>query len=117
MSDADRNELIDAYFDAMDAEDLELVRPALADDVVFESLSGPLEGFSGFETYMNELRGLSDTEHELTNRVHGDDATAVEGTVTGESDDGPVEADFCDVFDFDADDEEITRIAVYLNDS
>jgi len=117
MSQEDRNELIDAYFEAMDAEDIDLVTPVLADDFVFESLSGPLEGAAGFERYMNELRGLSNTEHEISLRVHDDDASVVEGTVTGDSDDGSVEADFCDVFEFDADDDAIARIAVYTNDS
>ncbi len=116
MSDPDRDELIDAYFDAMDADDLEIVRPALADDFVYESLSGDLEGFAGLETYMNELRGLSETTHEVTLRVHGADASATEGVVTGGSDGGPVEARFCNVFEFTDDDEGISRIRVHLND-
>ncbi len=116
MSESDRNELIDAYFDAMDAEDLETVRPALAEGFVYESLSGDLEGLAGLETYMNELRGLSETTHEVTLRLHDQTASVAEGTVTGESEDGPVTADFCNVFEFDADDTGITRIGVYLND-
>lgn len=116
MSEADRNELIDAYFDSMDEEDLEIVRPALADGFVYESLSGDLEGFEGLETYMDELRGLSDTTHEVTLRIHGDAASATEGIVTGDSDDGPVEARFCNVFEF-TDDDGITRIRVHLNDT
>ncbi len=117
MSQADRDELIDAYFDAMDEEDPALARSAFADDFVYESLSGTLEGFSGFEEYVNELRGLSNSEHEISRRVHDEGAAVAEGTVTGEGDDGRVSADFCDVFEFDADDEEIARIAVYLNDA
>lgn len=117
MSEDDRNALIDAYFDAMDTDDLETVRPALTDDFVYESLSGDLEGFAGLETYMEELRGLSNTNHEVALVVHGETASVVEGTVTGDSEDGSVEADFCDVFEFDADEEGITRISVYLNDA
>lgn len=117
MSESDRDELIDAYFDAMDADDLEIVRPALADGFVYESLSGDLDGFEGLETYMNELRGLSETTHEVTLRIHGDDASATEGIVTGDSDDGPVEARFCNVFEFDDADEGLTRIRVHLNDA
>jgi hypothetical protein len=117
MSESDRDELIDAYFDAMDAEELDVVRPALADGFVYESLSGDLAGFEGLETYMNELRGLSDTVHEVTLRMHGEAASVTEGTVTGEGDDGSVEAEFCNVFEFDEDDAGITRIGVYLNDA
>lgn len=117
MSDDDRTELIEAYFDAMDEADPELARSALADEFVYESLSGPLEGFEGFRTYIRELRGLSNTTHDVSTLVHDADASVAEGTVTGESDDGTVEADFCDVFEFTADADAITRIGVYLNDS
>lgn len=117
MSEADRNALIDAYFDAMDAEDLELVRPALADDFVYESLAGDLEGFGGLETYMQELRGLANTTHDVTLRVHDEAASVAEGTVTGDSEDGSVEAEFCNVFESDAPHERITRTGVYLNDA
>lgn len=117
MSEADRDTLIDAYFDAMDAEDLELVRDALADDFIYESLTGDLEGFAGLQTYMDDLRGLSNTTHDITLRVHGEAASVAEGIVTGESESGTREAAFCDVFEFTADDEAITRIGVYLNDA
>lgn len=117
MSEADRNTLIDAYFDAMDTEDLDLVRSKLADDFVYESLGGDLEGAAGLETYMEELRGLSNTRHDVTLRIHGERASVAEGSVTGDGEDGSVEADFCNVFEFDADDEAITRIGVYLNDA
>lgn len=117
MSEADRNALIDAYFDALDAEDLDIVRPALADGFVYESLAGDLEGVAGLETYMEELRGLSNTTHEVTLRVHDEAASVAEGTVIGDSEDGTVEAEFCNVFEFDAATEGITRIGVYLNDA
>lgn len=117
MSKADRNALIDAYFEAMDTGDLETVRPALADGFVYESLSGTLRGFGGLETYMEELRGLSNTNHDVATVIHGETASVTEGTVTGDGEDGQVAVDFCNVFEFDADDEGITRIGVYLNDS
>lgn len=66
---------------------------------------------------MEELRGLSNTTHEITLRIHDEAASITEGTVTGESEDGAVGADLCNVFEFDADDEGITRIGVYLNDA
>ena len=117
MSRADRDAMIDAYFDSMDAEDLDIVRPKLADGFVYESLAGDLEGFEGLETYMNERRGLSNTTHDVTLRVHDEAASTAEGTVTGDGEDGSVEAEFCNVFEFDADDTGITRIGVYLNDA
>lgn len=100
MAEADRNALIDAYFDAMDAKDLDIVRPALADGFVYESFAGDLKGFAGLETYMEDLRGLSNTTHDVTLRIHDEAASVAEGTVTGESEDGPVKADFCNVLSF-----------------
>jgi ketosteroid isomerase-like protein len=117
MSESDRNELIEAYFEAMDSNDLEIVRAALADGFVYDSLSGELEGFSGLETYMEELRGLSNTNHEITRRIHSEAVSVAEGIVTGESEAGDVAANFCNVFEFDAADGGIARISVYLNDS
>ncbi len=117
MSESDRNELIDAYFDALDSEDPEIVRPALADGFVYESPSGDLEGFSGFETYMNELRGFSNTTHEVTRRIHDEDVSVAEGTVTGDGDGTSLQAGFCNVFEFDDDEAGLTRIAVYINDA
>lgn len=117
MSEAERDDLIDAYFAALDTDDPEIVRPALTDDFVYESLSGELEGFSGLKRYAEELRGLSDTTHETTRRIHDEAVSVVEGTVTGEGENGSEQAAFCDVFEFDADGERIARIIVYLNDT
>lgn len=117
MSFDDRTALIDAYFTALDTEDLSVVEPVLADGFVYESLAGDLEGLQGLETYMDELRGLSNTTHEITRLIHGDDISVAEGTVTGETEDGSAMADFCDVFEFNADETGITRLAVYLNDA
>ncbi|WP_254525630.1 nuclear transport factor 2 family protein [Natrinema caseinilyticum] len=115
MSTDDRTTSIDAYFDALDAADFEIVRPALADGFVYESLSGDLAGRDGLKTYIEELRGLSNTTHDVTLLVHGETASVAEGTVVGENEDGSVE--FCDVFEFDAEDDELTRVSVYVNDA
>lgn len=113
-----RNDLIDAYFRALDEADPAIARPALAETFVYESLAGDLDGFDGLSDYITEYRSLTDSTHDLTRRVHGDDASVVEGVVTGTGPDGErAQAGFCDVFEFDADEEAITRIAVYTNDS
>jgi ketosteroid isomerase-like protein len=113
-----RNDLIDAYFDALDESDPNLAEDALADSFVYESLSGDLKGFEGLSEYISDLRSMTESDHRIHECVHGDDATAVEGVVTGTDADGnPAEVAFCDVFDFSADDKVITRIGVYVNDS
>lgn len=117
MSGTDRNALIDAYFDSMDDEDPSIAQPVLADAFSYESLSGDLEGSEGFRQYIEEYRSLSDSEHEVTQRVHGESASIAEGAVTGTGPDNEqVNADFCNVFEFDDDDTAITRIAVYINE-
>lgn len=116
MTHADRDDLIDAYFSALDEEDLSIVEPYLDDSFVYESSAGVLEGFEGLQRYLGELRTSSNSTHETTQRVHGDAMSVAEGVVSAEGSDGePFEAKFCDVFEFDPADAAITRIAVYLN--
>lgn len=118
MTEADRNELIDAYFDALDNEDLSIVEPVLDESFVYESTAGVLEGFAGLQRYANELRTTSDSTHTVNLRIHSDDATATEGIVTGLDPDGnPKEGNFCDVFEFTEADDAITRIAVYVKNA
>lgn len=117
MSESSRNELIDAYFEAADTDDPSVVADRLTEDFVYDSTSGTLDGFSGLETYLREMRGFSDTEHTVTRRIHGDEASAAEGTVTGKLAGESVETNFCNVFEFDERDERIARVGVYVNDS
>lgn len=116
MDEDVRNRLIDAYFAALDAEDVEPVRPVLADDFRYESLAGVYRGPAGLRRYIDD-RGFADTTHETTLRVHGESASFVEGTVTGTRHGEPATVAFSDVFAFDDAEEQLTRIAVYVNDS
>jgi len=118
MSTESRDRLIDEYFSAMDGNDPSLARSALSDAFVYESRAGVLEGFTGLSDYITDIRSLTNTDHRVDRRIHGEDASAVEGVVAGDASDGErVEAKFCDVVEFDADEEAITRIAVYVNDA
>jgi len=118
MSTDSRDDLIDAYFSALDESDPSIAREALADSFVYESLSGDRHGFEGLRTYITEDRSVTDSVHDISQRIHGPAASVAEGVVTGTGDDGePVEAAFCDVFEFDDEEGTITRIGVYLNDS
>lgn len=113
-----RNDLIDTYFRALDENDPEIVRSSLADSFVYESLSGELQGFEGLRDYITDLRNVTNSEHEITRRIHDEDASVVEGVVSGTGADGePTEAKFCDVFEFADGEEAIVRIGVYVNDA
>lgn len=118
MTADDRNDLIDAYFAALDESDPNRVRDALNDSFVYESLAGDLEGFDGLSEYITDLRSITESEHHIDQRHHADEVTTVEGVVTGTDSNGnPAEAAFCDVFEFTDDETAITRIGVYVNDS
>lgn len=117
MSHAAREDLIDSYFTALDEEDPSLVQSSLADSFVYESLSRDFEGYEGFRTYMTEFRSFSNTDHRITRHIHGETATAAEGTVVGSGRNGErVESRFSDMFEFDSDDQNITRLTVYVNE-
>ncbi|WP_170964444.1 nuclear transport factor 2 family protein [Natronomonas salsuginis] len=118
MSSDTRNELIDAYFAALDESTPELARPALSDEFVYGSLAGQLEGFDGLADYITEHRSTTESTHDIQRRIHDDDVSVTVGVVTGTGPDGePAEAAFCDVFEFDDADEAIEQITVYVNDS
>lgn len=131
---AARDDAIDAFFRAMDAEDPEIVRPVLADGFLYRGLSGDFEGAEGLGRYLAEVRSISNVEHATTRRVHGAAASVVEGVATGRKEGDPFEARFCNVFEFraadggatgraagegsaDPDGERIRRVTVYLNDA
>lgn len=109
---ARRDDAIDRFFDAMDAERPEAIRDALADDFRFRTLSGTFEGVAGLREYVEEERSIDGIEHETTGRVHGGDAAVVEGVATGRKDGEPFEARFCNVFDFEGGD--LAQVRVYL---
>jgi hypothetical protein len=55
------------------------------------------------------------TVHDVEKRIHAENGSAAEGRVTGEVDGDELDTPFCDVFEFDENDELITRITVYTN--
>jgi ketosteroid isomerase-like protein len=111
-----RDELIDAYFAALDEHDYSLVEPHLAPDVIYKSV-GPdaLHGPDGVKRYFEELRPFAGTVHEVENRMHSENGSAAEGRVTGEHDGESLDTGFCDVFEFDEEEAHLTRIVVYTN--
>jgi ketosteroid isomerase-like protein len=117
MSQSIREDLIEAYFAALDDEDPDHLEGSLGETFVYESLSEEFEGLGGFRTYMNDYRSFSGTDHDITTFVHGETASVAEGRVVGYDEGGErIEASFCDVFEFTDEEETLTRITVYLND-
>jgi ketosteroid isomerase-like protein len=111
-----RDELIDAYFSALDEDDFSLVEPHLAPDVTYRSVGlEALHGPDGVRRYFEELRPFAGTVHTVENRMHSENGSATEGRVTGEHDGESLDTPFCDVFEFDDAEEQLTRVVVYTN--
>lgn len=111
-----RDELIDAYFEALDEEAFSLVEPHLAPDVTYKSVgTEALHGPEGVRRYFEELRPFGGTVHDVENRIHAENGSAAEGRVTGEHEGESIDTPFCDVFEFDEAEEKLTRIVVYTN--
>lgn len=111
-----RDELIDAYFSALDEDDYSLVGPHLAPDLTYKSVGlDALYGPGGLKRYFEELRPFAGTVHDVENRMHSEDGSAAEGRVTGEHGGESLDTGFCDVFGFDEAEERLTRIVVYTN--
>lgn len=111
-----RNELIDAYFSALDEEEFSLVEPHLSPDVTYKSVGiEPLHGPDGVRRYFDELRPFGGTVHDVENRMHAENGSAAEGRVAGEHEGESIDTAFCDVFEFDDEEEQLTRVVVYTN--
>lgn len=104
---------MDAYFAALDEDDFDHLRPTLSEEIQFQSSADEVSGVAEFREYVVGGRMISNSTHEITHRIHADDASVCEGQVTGDTPDGSIEGAFCDVFEFDSDDEYITSISVY----
>lgn len=97
----------------MDENNFNTVEAAASDHIQFESPGGTASGIDEFREYTEESRIFTDSDHTVVNRVHGEDRSVCEGVVSGETPEGPVEGDFCDVFEFDKEENQITSISVY----
>jgi len=113
MDTDQRDELIETYFAALDAESFDVLEDHLAAGFTYVHPDTTVEGIEGMRSFF-EQRAPQDTSHERHRTMHAAAASVVEGRITGELADGtPREGFFCDVFDFDDGEEQLTRVAVY----
>lgn len=109
-----RNAVIDAYFEAKDTDDVEVIEPFIDDAFEYEPLSTEaVRGPDGMRRYYDDLRPPGHTTHELLHRFHAETGSIVEGRVTGAIEGEPLDTRFCDVFEFDAADGRLRRVTVY----
>ncbi|MFC6954748.1 nuclear transport factor 2 family protein [Halorubellus litoreus] len=118
MEHAERERVIDTYFDAMDTTDTSEVRDLLAAEFTYVAGDGTtFVGEDAIDRYIEEVRSLADTHHEIEHLAHGDSASFAEGTVSGTGPGGDkIAVGFCDVFEFDEEDGTLAALTVYINE-
>jgi len=125
MNIAERNELLDAYYRSLEETNFDAMEEVFAESVTFTTFMAP-EGMEGRDTVLEYLHGtgtdvrpVRDPTITIYNRHHAEDVSAVEGKFELESLDddtlegGDVVGEFCGVFTFDEDENEIVDVSVY----
>jgi ketosteroid isomerase-like protein len=114
MDTTKRRELVEQYFSALDAESYDELRPVFDQEAEYlYPDENPITGLDNIVTFFRERRPTGGTDHEVTRWVHNEDVTVAEGHVTGMNQGIPFEGYFCDVVEFDAEEDSVTSIAVY----
>lgn len=115
MNTARRDELIDTYYAAVDDEDWDRLLSAFTEDVEYlYPGEDPITGHDEVRQFFEERRETRETTHDVTRRIHDEDATACEGHITGQmGDEGPFEGAYAGVFTFDDEADRIDYVGVY----
>lgn len=112
---AAREALIDAYFEAVDAEAYGSFRDVIADDVEFLPLGDSLQGLDAMIAWYRGEVTLTDMHHDIDRVLHSPEATVVQGHLDADLRDGRrLEGRFVDVFEFDDRAASITYLAIYI---
>lgn len=111
-----RDELIQTYFRSLDEAEYSPLESVFSEDVKYRMPSETIRGHDSLMEYFRNDRLPSKTNHDLSLRIHGDSASAVEGHVTGEiRGRGEFDGNFVDIFEFDEERKRIERMSVYSN--
>jgi hypothetical protein len=111
-----RNELIDAYLEWVDEMAFERYREIFATDVTFSAMGTTVEGIDSMIDWYETSLSAMNTVHDYPNRVHNEDVSIAYGDFSGDLPDGTrVEARGLDLFAFDEDTSEITKLVVYTD--
>ncbi|WP_225335318.1 nuclear transport factor 2 family protein [Halomicrobium urmianum] len=116
MNEDERDRLIDRYLDGIDQGDKDLLRDAFTPDVVHEHPERDIEGIDEFLTFKVDEQPPQESEHEVSRRIHVPEASVVQGRKVGTVEGEPVDVQFCDVYEFNADESAITKLSVYVRE-
>lgn len=111
-----RDDVIDEYFAAIDAEEYDRLEAVFADGVEYHYFGGKVaRGVDEAIALLGEGRSFTNTTHTTSLRLHDGRVTVCEGTVEGELvDGGEATVDFMDRMEFD-DDGLLDYVKVYLH--
>lgn len=111
---ATREELIDAYYRAVDADDPASLRSVFSADATHTRPGqGTLDGLEAIVDFYGGRRLSRETVHRVDGRFHGDDVTLCTVHVEGHLPEGPFEGDVVAEFTFDEDAGRIASYRVY----
>lgn len=114
MNEGRRDELIDAYYGGLDAEEYGAFDEIFADDAEYARPGQrTLRGGDEIRAFFETERRSSNTTHQVTKRLHDDDATYCKVAVRGDLPDGSFEGDVVAEFEFDDAASQITAYRVY----
>jgi len=116
MNESKRDQLIDSYLDGMDHEDRDLLRDAFAPDIVHEHPVRNVEGIEDFLAFKVDEQPPQESEHKVSRRIHVPETSVVQGRKVGTVEGESVDVQFCDVYEFNADESAITKLSVYVRE-
>lgn len=116
MNESKRDRLIDSYLDGMDHEDRDSLRDAFAPDIVHEHPVRNVEGIEDFLSFKVDEQPPQESEHKVSRRIHVPEASVVQGRKVGTVERESVDVQFCDVYEFTADESAITKLSVYVRE-
>ena len=120
MIDSDRrdarDELIDAYLEAVDAHEYDRYRDLFAEDVTYSAMGETVHGIDAMIEWYEAFIGTADIYHDYPNRIHTDEPSIAHGEF-GKLDgpDGGFTSRGLDIFEFDEDETEMTKLVVYTD--
>lgn len=113
MNERRRNELIDAYYRDLDADEYEALDDIFAADAEYARPGQRLDGGAAIREYFETERRSSNTTHDVEKRLHDDEATYCKVAVSGNLPDGSFEGDIVAEFEFDDGEDRITAYRVF----
>lgn len=115
MENKVHDRLMDAYFNALDEEDFQQLKSAFTDDIVYRYPGeGEIQPIDDVLDFFKHGKQTTNTTHDVFRRLYNDDVAIAEGHITGEIiDGGSFEGYFCNVFEFNIEAEQVSKISVY----